>query len=462
MAQSSREEPRPAADLPKAIVWDEGMLLAPQHFQQLAVRYEELIGYHAAALNPFHWGLKKLQIDAKALANGVVSVKALEAVMPDGLVVHHERSKDEVLEVSLADMKNALVAAPTKVHLVVAVRRLGGAATAGDEPRYTRLDDETVVDEVTGQSPLEIARWVPALKLFVGDTAPKKYTSFPIAEIVVREEVFTQTDYIPPHLAISEASVLGELCSTLAARIRDKANFLAERIRTSLGQTDKVFMQHTNVTLHGLVSALPAFEAVLKTGRAHPFSLYMTLCQLAGSITVAGGALVPRALKPYDHDDLFASFSEVHDFVSSMLDRISKGHVVVPFEEKDGVFSLMLEPEWCDEDLTIGVRARDEETQASVIDWIGEALIGSSAAIDTMRERRVLGAQRFRIDRDDDLDVMPSRGLVLFKVSAASEDIVPGDVVTILSGDPRRRAPPREVVLYIRAPSDASLSGGEL
>jgi len=52
-----------AHDLPGAIQWHEGMLLAPQHFQQLSIRYEELLHYHLMMISPFHWGIRRLKID---------------------------------------------------------------------------------------------------------------------------------------------------------------------------------------------------------------------------------------------------------------------------------------------------------------------------------------------------------------------------------------------------------------
>ncbi|HEV7518390.1 MAG TPA: type VI secretion system baseplate subunit TssK, partial [Thermoanaerobaculia bacterium] len=76
-----------ARELPAAIQWHEGMLLAPQHFQQMALRQEDLLGYHAAALSPYHWGVRQMEHDASLLVAGTFRLTALEAVLPDGLVV---------------------------------------------------------------------------------------------------------------------------------------------------------------------------------------------------------------------------------------------------------------------------------------------------------------------------------------------------------------------------------------
>ena len=42
-------------DIPEAVQWHEGMLLAPQHFQLSARRGEALLGYALGAAAPFAW-----------------------------------------------------------------------------------------------------------------------------------------------------------------------------------------------------------------------------------------------------------------------------------------------------------------------------------------------------------------------------------------------------------------------
>ncbi|HHC24263.1 MAG TPA: hypothetical protein ENK58_02435, partial [Desulfobacterales bacterium] len=67
-------------NLPHAIQWSEGMLLAPQHFQQVNTRQEALLHYHLMTIAPFHWGIQKLEIDESLLLqDGTFRVSELEA-----------------------------------------------------------------------------------------------------------------------------------------------------------------------------------------------------------------------------------------------------------------------------------------------------------------------------------------------------------------------------------------------
>lgn len=448
--------PRSARELPEAIQWHEGMLLAPQHFQQLAARGEELIAYHALTANPFHWGIRLLKVDPVQLVSGVFRVLELEAVLPDGLIVSHVQGDETPLEIDLSDRQDDLAKGPLPIYLSVPVRRLGGRATRGDLRRYEGAEGMPVADEESDGGEMRISRLRPRLSLHAGETLATKFVGFPLARVTLFEEAYTLTNFVPPQLAVSRMSVLGEMCQTLATRLREKAVFLAERVRTPLGQSDKPLLQQTQTAIHGLVAGLPVLEALLKTDRCHPFSLYMALTQITGHMTVVGGALVPPVLAPYDHDNPRAAFAAACEFATQMLDRISETYTAIQFEEADGVFSLTLDPEWCEEDLTIGVRARAEMTEADVIAWMESALVGSDSVIRAMRERRVLGAPRARIDREEALDVVPTRGVVLFKIEVNFDDIVPGERLSILSGDRGRREPPREIVLYVRNPPGES------
>ncbi|MAX47758.1 MAG: type VI secretion system baseplate subunit TssK [Rhodospirillaceae bacterium] len=445
--------PRSARELPDAIQWHEGMLLAPQHFQQLGVRGEELIAYHTATSSPFHWGIRHLKVDPVQLVSGIFRVLELEAVLPDGLIVSHVQGDDVPLELDLSEQQGQLMGKPVPIYLAVPVRRLGGRATRGDLPRYQEVPGLPISDEHTGEGEMTIPRLKPRLSLHLTDSLAQKYVGFPIARLMLREEAFTMTNFVPAQLSITRVSAIGEMCQAVATRLREKAMFLAERARTPLGQTDKPMLQQSQTAIHGLVAGLPMFEAILKTDRCHPFPLYLSLCQIVGHMTAVGGALVPPMLPSYDHNDPKAAFSAACDFVIQMLDRVSEAYTAIPFEEADGVFSLKIDPAWCDDDLTIGVRARAEMTEADVIAWMDVALVGSDSVIKPMRERRVLGAPRHRIDREQALDVVPTRGVVLFKIEVNFDDIVPGEKLSILSGDRGRREPPQEIVLYVRNPS---------
>ena len=74
-------------DMNRKVVWSEGMLLTPQHFQQWDRHYEGLIADRFRTHDPFAWGITELDIDHDGLGNGRFTLLKCIVVMSDGLVV---------------------------------------------------------------------------------------------------------------------------------------------------------------------------------------------------------------------------------------------------------------------------------------------------------------------------------------------------------------------------------------
>ncbi len=112
-----------AYEIPDAIQWHEGLLLTPQHFQQLSSRHEALVQYGTSLFAPFCWGVRRFKHHAISLPAGKLRVLELEAVMPDGLVVVHglhDTGRDEVLEIDLSAQAEEIGDRGALVQLVVA------------------------------------------------------------------------------------------------------------------------------------------------------------------------------------------------------------------------------------------------------------------------------------------------------------------------------------------------------
>ncbi len=67
----------------RKVVWSEGMLLTPQHFQQWDRHYEGLIAERFRTHDTFAWGITALDIDRDGLAYGRFTLLQCTVVMPD-------------------------------------------------------------------------------------------------------------------------------------------------------------------------------------------------------------------------------------------------------------------------------------------------------------------------------------------------------------------------------------------
>ncbi len=446
---------RTTPPVPDPIQWYEGMLLTPQHFQQGWLRQDQLLHYHTARLAPFSYGVARLEIDQALLVVGTFRVLALEAVLPDGLLVTHPRDRGDDLQIDLTAFGEALKDGPIIVHAVVPVHK-PGAAAGGELARYRSVETAPVVDENTGDNEQAIPRLQPRLALLVADPVPQKFVHVPLARVIYRNEAFRLADYTPPTVATAPDSGLAEQCRGIARRMREKAAFLAGRLRAPAQVVQVSTLAETRHAVQCLVAGLPRLEALIGIGAAHPFALYTALSDIAGAVATLGPGLVPPIFEAYDHGDIQRSLRPVIEFIGRMIDTIAETHMTIRFAGHDDGFRLTLLPAWVDgTGLLIGVRHAAGRTEAETDDWVQKAVIASADQIGSLRWRRLRGAPRSRVDRDDRLGVLPDAGVLLYRIEVVQEPalILPDQTLEIVGPGPRPEAGfPAEIVLYVAAP----------
>jgi type VI secretion system protein ImpJ len=455
--------------IPPAINWHEGMLLAPQHFQQSEQRHESLTTYHASAISPFHWGIMDLKIDRPRLVDGTLKILSLEAVMPDGLAVSFgesdtdkiavsyyqneaEEKKKEILELDLEPYKSKMEGGPITIHLAVASQKMGVSYFKGDIDRHESFEGIPIIDENTGDNEIAIPRLKPKLKLLSEDESLVNYVSFPIAEITFENQKYGLTDFVFPALSVPLRFALGEKCTAIARKIREKAEYLSEQVNAPSSKTGMPLVLETKTMINNMVSSLPYYEAVLNTGKAHPYSVYLALCSLAGSLAGLSKDLVPPSFDPYDHNNLKDTYNQVIKYIDDLISEgVQEKYSTIPFKfQKDlNSFTLDLKSDWMSKELFFSVRGSGGASEKELTDWVEKSWIGSESKIPTIREKRVRGAKREQLERDK--DIVPMRGVVLFKLTADLEFIEPDQPLSIFHPTSMgSSASPTEILLHVK------------
>jgi type VI secretion system protein ImpJ len=431
--------------IPDAIQWHEGMLLGPQHLQQLSRRSESLVHYYLHSIAPFFWGVRRLEIDEGLLKTGIFRVIKLEAVMPDGLVVSYPSGCKEELQLQLDKATH-----PTTIYLAVPAR--AALATRGDLPRYASVEGEEVVDESSGDGKVAIPRLKPQLRLLSGEVPSAKFVSFPLAEYQQRDQAFVLTDFLPPTTIVPEGSVIWEMCSQTIDKIREHALFLSEQMQSpgSAGRDNLLLQARTQIQC--LVTGLPHFEAVLKTRSSHPFDLYKAFCLLAGNLAGLGHGLVPPPLGPYRHDDIHATFTEIANYAFEVMkEGIPREYTLRYFQAADKqehAFSLLFEEEWQGRPIFLAMRGQAGMSEKDVVTWGEKCCIGSQSVMESIRDKRILGPARELIQRYESL--VPPRGVIMFKLTYDPRFIKLGEPLLLVNQGIEARMDPAEVILYVK------------
>jgi type VI secretion system protein ImpJ len=401
----------PNPTLPAAVQWHEGMLLAPQHFQVQDERHEALLHFHLSQAAPFHWGVRELEYDRSRLLAGHLQVRMLEAVLPDGLIVSYEATEgSEPLQLSLSDLKDVDWRNPVRLHVAVPSER------SGEPSRYVSTTSEPRVDESTGDMPLSIPQLVPRLRLFAGPP-PAGHSALPLVEVRRLGESFTVEDYLPPPLAVPLVSTLGERCDRFTLRVRQKAAQLMETVRAQSEEPTVLAEQQRQ--LRWLVAGLPPFEALLRQDGAHPFTLYVALCGLAGQLSQVGEVRIPPAFPAYNHLDVLRSFETVLAFCEGALEGgLSEAYTRVQLTPEPNGFSTKLLAAWAGREMVLEVRGRSGMTRQQLLGWMAGCRIGSDSRHRQMRDTRTLGARRELIEPPPKL--VPRPGALLFSLEASA------------------------------------------
>lgn len=478
--------PTDAPTIPDMLYWYEGMLLMPEHFQSANRRQEALGGYLAQACAPYPWGVRTLETD---LQDGILTVRKLEAVMPDGLVVRYSEQDSESppLQIDLKRHKPPLEPQKKRaVHLVIPAWSDQMVAQEGAEAavlgRYRsvrgaqlgRDDPDPGLNEPAIEAMHERPWLRPILKLYTTEgpltRPPAKYVSIPLARVFVNAESAIVADrYEPPRLAIAGAGELLACARDVANELRGKARLLNERLQRDNAllpdqqESDKARtfeaqvrlltrsfqrLQQNVENLQALVRTVPRLEALAKDAFTHPLTLYLALCDIVGDMALLGGELNLPEIPPYAHADALAAFDFLQRHILTMAESLNQRFRVFAFERvTPGRFELVFKARDLPEHFVLGAVRGKGAPASPVKDWMTKAIIITDEQRLDAKMRRVGGAVRQPIERDETLDLVAPSMTSLFRVERSVDAIDPNGTTLVV--EKNSGEPPVAILLYV-------------
>jgi type VI secretion system protein ImpJ len=436
-------------EVPDRVVWHEGMLLAPQHFQQADARLDALVAWHSLAANPFGWGVRRLSIDSALLHAGTLRILELDAIFPDGTAVSYssQNASHGTLELDLTPHAEALADRAMKAYVTLPVAR--GAKSRGTPTRFRSVEAQPVEDEISEAVAADVPRMVPNLQLSVGNAPSGLFVSLPLGTVLKENELIHMGPQLPPLLEMPKDNEFWERIAGLAGQLRAKAAFLAKQtsVPSSKAEDRLAYLEHKD-RLRNLLAGLPTVEAVLRTPHLHPYPLYLALCGLLGPLAMLRPGALPPVPPVYDHADPLGTLTPLLQALEEGLHEVSQDYRELKFEFRHGAFEMVMQPEWLDKRLVVGLRGQPEK---DLLAWMEGAIVGSQSAYPSLRERRVLGATRQMIESADELGVRASTGYTLFAIQANPSLTLPGQPLIISNSTESAVAQrPQELVLFVK------------
>ncbi|EUC20030.1 UNVERIFIED_ORG: type VI secretion system protein ImpJ [Burkholderia sp. CF145] len=431
------------------IEWFEGMLLSPQHFQQMASRIDSLVAWQTLAAAPFSWGVRRLVFDHGLLPAGLLRVLELDAIMPDGTAVTYSAEAEGAvrLELPLEPFAAALSNGPIDFYLVLPV-----AATmrrSAQVKRFRSSASAPVEDQVSDAPPADIPRLMPNLELAAGELPSAMHVYLRLGSLYKDNEVVRLGEHLPPLLEVARDNPLWTSVASLLGQLRGKAAFVARQTANPSSKVDDRLTQlELKDRLRSLLSALPLAEATLRTPHLHPLSLYLSLASLNGSLAMLKPGGLPPVPADYDHADPLSVFTPLLRSLRKSMSEVNEEYREHKFEFRHGAFEISLHPDWIGERLVVGLRGQSDR---DLLAWMDGAVIGSQSVYASLRSRRVLGAARRGIDYAEDLGLRSGSGYLLFEVEAEHALVLVSELLVI--GNPNEGASaqrPQEMLLFVK------------
>ena len=433
--------------IPNAIEWHDGMLLTPQHFDDLTLRLEGLLEHAASMAAPFNWGVSTLEVGEAELLDGFFTVKELEAVLPDGFPVWHDARTSAQLQLHLETLEPQFKLGVFTVYAALPAHRDSADRLWRFEPAEPTRQEQAQAE--TSET-VPIPRLQPRLQLIASHTPlGSRYSSLPLAQLQYRGGTYTQVDsFVAPTQKLGLESPITRQCVSMLRRVREVAIVLQQQWRSLSAQERENQDLSRRTAVQQLVAMLPYAEALCEVGEVHPFQIFLALCTLAGHTASISSEPIPPNFAPYNHANLQGSFLQVLRFIEQALaENSSENYTGIPFQYGDDSFYLLFEPSWKGRKLVLALTG-GEAPAADVLSWGEHALIGASILQDSMPDRRSLAARRVHGDREQGLFVRP--GTLLFELFNDDEFVRGGEMFEVSSGQfGRTEGRPAEMMLFV-------------
>ncbi|MCU1758124.1 type VI secretion system baseplate subunit TssK [Pseudomonas sp. 14P_8.1_Bac3] len=312
------------------VIWQEGMLLRPQHFQHNDRYYDHQMKTRTRLLGRYTWGFLSLEIDLHFLNMGKLVLSRASGILPDGSLFELEGHTQPLALDVPPNTGNTPVylALPLVTGNHIESRRLEQADMLA---RYIAYEADVADSNAGDHCARQVSCGRPDFKLLLGEQqSDQAYVKLKICEVldttpdgVISLDPGFEPTYLQAHASSYLLSCLKEVISLLGHR----GDTLAERIRCNgkVGGAevgDFMMLQLINRTE-------PLLRHYLGLEQVHPETLYCTLLTLLGELaTFSSDSKRPRLDSHYQHSDQGASFRKLMDAIRQVLSMVLEQHAI--------------------------------------------------------------------------------------------------------------------------------------
>jgi len=310
------------------VLWGEGLLLRPQHFQRQDAYHEHSLFRSIKAVHPYAWGVERLDIDREALANGMLRVLGLALRFQDGELYEAPGGDDLPATIDLTGLPQSQQGVTYHAALPGLKPFNANFTPPGQAASTTRYlqENRDTPDLYTQAGPVQLACLKRALRLVSEFEPHDAYTHFPLLRVrrLAAGGFELDPELVPPSLALGAAPTLFQqlrrLLDALQAKVGALQGHHREPTRNVIefrsGDMSSFWLLHTASSAYATLSHHFHHPAL------HPERLFEALLDVAGGLMTFSKSWTLADLPGYDHANPGPCFAKLHQIVRELLDTV--------------------------------------------------------------------------------------------------------------------------------------------
>ena len=344
----------------RPIYWHQGLFLQPQHFQLADLHTQSLLEPLGLFVNPYLWGVGRLAIEEKAMAEKSLVISQGSFIFPDGTWV--EFPGNAVIQPRSFEESLLASGKPFKVYLglrrwehqvenVTVVQSLDDLSAV--KTRFVTTAGPEEVQDLYGSGPAaQVKRmsYVPTVFWETEKDQLSKYHLIPIALVEPKAEgISLAADFAPPALTIDASAPIAAIIKDLFDKVSSRCRRLEEyKISASAkGSMLEPGVFFLVMGLRTLSRHILPLQHLITTPGIHPWRVYGQLLSLLGELTTFSQSLNAKGeqkngkgmVPPYKHEDLYGCFSLLRAVIGRLLDDITFGpESVIRLDPEDSYY----------------------------------------------------------------------------------------------------------------------------
>ncbi|WP_158996639.1 type VI secretion system baseplate subunit TssK [Pigmentibacter ruber] len=426
-------------NIPRQILWDEGMIIHPTMLYYEFHRLEITNAKRFMSKNSNSYGIKKLDIDNSKIINDVYKINDIECIFPDGTIYKKNKSKELSIKIEHKDSSN------DELYIFIAISEYSSKnfSIDNEDSRYCTSLQQSIIENNTNE--IHFHTIEENVFLYINSYPPVNCSYIPLFKFKCLEGNIEKQNFIPPSLTVYSDSKLEQTAITIIEFMKKKFEIIKQDIEFIKNSENILSFIEKNNLISNLKQAINNLQTFLSIKSCTP-ELFYNECALALSL-ISNYNILNINLSEYNHLNLNFIFENIVSKIEHILNQeISEKYRTYRFNKKDNIFYINLNYT-LPETLKISVKKPVAIKEEEILEWVRTALICEKADMDFNIEKRSVG-----FDRTQDLlnpEIVVKNDFLLFTINISNVEHKNDNVIIIKQNNNNlNKFEPDEIYLY--------------